>query len=242
MENHVTKKMEKAIYFVGALDLLFALIVIWELTIRIVQSFRERNLTFMIPISWLLIAFIFISQLLEIAPFIRDIGNNEFYTFFLFSTTLIYKTILISLFVILLYSWQIINNKTKFEDLSNELKSNKEQNKLSLSKSQKELEELRKKVRNDQTTISSLENEITTLREKLLETEKRIAEKKDKLTKRELEILEVVNKKDSEIADILFITETTVVTHRNNIAHKLGLSGKDELIRFARDNNLLKPD
>lgn len=62
------------------------------------------------------------------------------------------------------------------------------------------------------------------------------------LTKRELEILSLIAKglTDKEIAEQIFLSPYTVITHRKNLLSKLGLSNKVELTRFALENNIDK--
>jgi DNA-binding NarL/FixJ family response regulator len=62
----------------------------------------------------------------------------------------------------------------------------------------------------------------------------------DSLTKREKEILILISKglTDKEIADAIFLSPLTVITHRKNILGKLGLKNKAELTRFAIENQL----
>jgi two-component system response regulator NreC len=61
------------------------------------------------------------------------------------------------------------------------------------------------------------------------------------LTKREKEILILIAQglTDKEIAEKVFLSPLTIITHRKNILSKLGLKNKVELTRFAIDNNLL---
>jgi DNA-binding NarL/FixJ family response regulator len=63
----------------------------------------------------------------------------------------------------------------------------------------------------------------------------------DTLTKREKEVLILISKglTDREIADKVFLSPLTVITHRKNILSKLGLKNKVELTRFAIENHLL---
>lgn len=63
----------------------------------------------------------------------------------------------------------------------------------------------------------------------------------DSLTKREKEILILIAQglTDKEIADKVFLSSLTVITHRKNILSKLDLKNKAELTRFAIENNLL---
>ena len=58
------------------------------------------------------------------------------------------------------------------------------------------------------------------------------------LSDREVEVLKLVDKSYSEIATLLHISRDTVITHKKNIATKLGLSTKEDLIEFAVRNNL----
>lgn len=63
----------------------------------------------------------------------------------------------------------------------------------------------------------------------------------DSLTKREKEILIWIAQglTDKEIADKVFLSSLTVITHRKNILSKLNLKNKAELTRFAMENGLL---
>jgi len=63
----------------------------------------------------------------------------------------------------------------------------------------------------------------------------------DTLTKREKEILVWIAQglTDKEIADKVFLSSLTVITHRKNILSKLDLKNKAELTRFAMENGLI---
>lgn len=60
------------------------------------------------------------------------------------------------------------------------------------------------------------------------------------LTKREIEIIQLITrgKSTQEMAKQLFISETTVKTHRQNIRLKLGISNSAELVRYAFEHKL----
>jgi DNA-binding NarL/FixJ family response regulator len=60
----------------------------------------------------------------------------------------------------------------------------------------------------------------------------------DKLTPTEREILKMISKDrtSKEIAEVLRCSVRTVETHRQNISHKLELSGSHSLLRFAFDH------
>lgn len=63
----------------------------------------------------------------------------------------------------------------------------------------------------------------------------------DLLTKREKEILGLIAKglTDKEIAEKVFLSPLTVITHRKNILSKLSLKNKVEITRFAMENGLI---
>jgi DNA-binding NarL/FixJ family response regulator len=67
-----------------------------------------------------------------------------------------------------------------------------------------------------------------------------IEQKEHELTKREVQIVQLIAKGESNktIGDQLFISETTVKTHRKNIMLKLGLRNTAELVRFAIEKKL----
>jgi DNA-binding NarL/FixJ family response regulator len=60
------------------------------------------------------------------------------------------------------------------------------------------------------------------------------------LTSREVEVLKLIREGNNsqEIADKLSISLMTVNTHRKNMCTKLGLLGKNELLRFAMEHEL----
>ncbi len=62
----------------------------------------------------------------------------------------------------------------------------------------------------------------------------------DVLTKREKEILKLIAQglTDKEIAEKVFLSALTVISHRKNILSKLGLKNKVEITRFAMENGL----
>ncbi len=65
----------------------------------------------------------------------------------------------------------------------------------------------------------------------------------DSLSEREIEVLALVAEgaTNKEIADKLFISVHTVITHRKNITHKLGIKTVSGLTLYAILNNLLAP-
>ncbi len=63
----------------------------------------------------------------------------------------------------------------------------------------------------------------------------------DLLSPREKEIMQLLVKgfSNKEIAQQLFISSSTVYSHRGNLMSKLGLSNRHELIEYARRNGLI---
>lgn len=63
---------------------------------------------------------------------------------------------------------------------------------------------------------------------------------KFRISKQEKEVIRLIiqGHTSKEIAELLFITKTTVDTHRKNIHKKLEISNSSSLIKFAHENNL----
>jgi two-component system response regulator NreC len=64
------------------------------------------------------------------------------------------------------------------------------------------------------------------------------------LTPREVEVCSLLahGYTNAEVATKLFISDRTVETHRTNIMAKLEIKSRAELVRYAIENGLLKPD
>lgn len=64
---------------------------------------------------------------------------------------------------------------------------------------------------------------------------------KFRISKQEKEVIKLIIKglTSKEIGETLFVTKTTVDTHRRNIYKKLEISNSSTLIKFAHENNLL---
>jgi DNA-binding CsgD family transcriptional regulator len=56
------------------------------------------------------------------------------------------------------------------------------------------------------------------------------------LTNKEMEVLHLArqNMTNQEIADSLFVAESTIIKHRENIYKKVGVKGKQEVRKFLR--------
>jgi len=63
----------------------------------------------------------------------------------------------------------------------------------------------------------------------------------DVLSSREIDVLKLLvkGKMNKEIADDLFISIHTVVTHRKNITHKLGIKSTAAMAIYAVANNII---
>jgi DNA-binding NarL/FixJ family response regulator len=69
-------------------------------------------------------------------------------------------------------------------------------------------------------------------------------DRQDGLTNRELEVLKLIGEgfNNQEIASRLFLSPTTVQTHRSNIMGKLNLHNRADLTRYAIKNGLVSLD
>jgi DNA-binding NarL/FixJ family response regulator len=70
--------------------------------------------------------------------------------------------------------------------------------------------------------------------------ERVISRKSNNLTRREIEILYQIAEgyKNSEIAEILFISEKTVKNHISQIFRKIGIKNRAQAVKYVYDNNL----
>ena len=61
------------------------------------------------------------------------------------------------------------------------------------------------------------------------------------LSEREIEVLRLValGHTNTEIAKQMYISPRTVETHRANLQHKLGVSGRPELVRYALQHGVI---
>jgi len=64
---------------------------------------------------------------------------------------------------------------------------------------------------------------------------------KFRISKQEKEVIKLIIKglTSKEIAEALFVSKTTIDTHRRNIHKKLEITNSSSLIKFAHENNLL---
>ncbi|GEM_PF-3431847 len=91
-----------------------------------------------------------------------------------------------------------------------------------------------------QTKIDAYIQENENLKERLEELRTRMGNERSisSLSERELEVLRNIESSYSVIAEKLFISRDTVITHKKNIEAKLGLNGKKDLEDFARNKGI----
>ena len=106
------------------------------------------------------------------------------------------------------------------------------------------VEELMTAIREVHNGGSYFSKEIDILSENDFRSTLTLEEKKagDILSKREIEILTLICKEfsNSEIAERLFLSVSTIETHRKNIIAKLGVNNTVGLVRFALKNKLIE--
>lgn len=129
------------------------------------------------------------------------------------TSSMICHTILAILLLSLGYEW-LLQVRTSIVSEQNRTEEKIEVYIIKNNQLESELENLKMQISNDR-SISSLSN-------------------------RELEVLTNINFSYTEIADKLFISRDTVITHKKNIEAKLGVNGKKNLEEFAKKKNLIK--
>ena len=84
-------------------------------------------------------------------------------------------------------------------------------------------------------------DEITSEMMKSIAAQTEVKEEKIRLTERELDIVKLIGaeKSNLQIAELLFISERTVETHRKNIFRKTGTNSVIGLIKYAYEHKLL---
>lgn len=93
-------------------------------------------------------------------------------------------------------------------------------------------------------TLAQLENVLqyatTEIRQPAMEIQEALANPLLKLSAREREVLQLIidGKSNAEIAELLYLSETTVRTHRSRMMQKLDLNDSVALVKFAIKHNL----
>lgn len=89
---------------------------------------------------------------------------------------------------------------------------------------------------------SFFSREVTEVIMDRLQGKKTPASTKVELTEREVDVLRLIVKEHTtqEIADLLFISASTVETHRKNLISKLGVRNLAELVKYALQNGLVE--
>jgi DNA-binding NarL/FixJ family response regulator len=117
-------------------------------------------------------------------------------------------------------------------DLSKELKKIGINGYLLKNADRQEYEKALKKIINNETYFSNeVEREIRMSNEELI-----------RLTKRETEVLQLIAEENTiqEIAEILFVAPTTVISHRKKLLSKFGAKNTAGLIKRAMEKKLIK--
>jgi DNA-binding CsgD family transcriptional regulator len=206
--------IKQPIIFIGSLDILFALIVIWELVLRKIHAFKERNLNFMVSITLILIFCMLMSQILDILPaFSLELEETSLYLITHSFLHLTYKTLLISLFILLLYSWQIKKEKENIKKY-----------KFLIEKQQSEIEE--QKIMLNTSSQNDDDLQILSITPSQF----------DSLTNKEKDVFRnhQTGLTYQEIATELDMAKSTVITHTRAIQRAFNIKSKDALQKISK--------
>ena len=215
------------------IDIPISIVVACALLIELNKAFASRSMRFMYLPSFALFVLIVVAVTHRIIPKEMIPVNIEVSSWSLLGTVtaISFKFLFILLFSILLYSWKFLSEK---EQQQSQLETSFRE------KSELKGENSRLKIANEShlDTISRLKDEVTTLR---LAT-------KVELSERQKEVLANLGvwgdrKSYTEIANAMHISVDGFQAHIYQIKKTLNISGsagKDKLIQYARENDLLK--
>lgn len=219
--------------FIWLIDIPVSVFVAISLLFELNKAFKSRQMTFMYLPTFALFFLIIIAVTHRIIPqdqVVQMIDQN-FWAVVGSITSISFKFLFILLFSILLYSWKFLSEKEKQQTLAQQLSKENIQLKSRLSKT-----ELANESHLD--TIQSMKTELEELRN----------HNKIELSDRQKEVLANLaflgkNKSYTEVADAMHISLDGFQTHIYQIKKLLNISGndgKDQLIAYAKSNNLLK--
>ena len=226
--------------FIWLIDIPISLIVAFALLNELNKAFANRTMKFMVFPCFLLFVLIVVAVTHRIIPQDKVLAfiDQEFWSLLGVITGLSFKFLFILLFSILLYSWKFLSEKelkqTELEILTKEkeqLLSQQEKLMLANESHLDTIATLQKRLKESDVKINSLEEST------------RIA-----LSDRQKEVIGNlgvcgVNKSYTEIAEEMNISLDGFQTHIYQIKKVLkisGADGKEQLIAFAKANQLLK--
>lgn len=215
------------------IDIPISIVVAFALLNALNKAFNNRNMRFMVLPCLALFILIVIAVTHRIVPenSIPDFISKTSWATLGSVTAVSFKFLFILLFSILLYSWKFLSEKEEKQSLLN---------KVLLERGKLEEENTKLKVANNShlDTISRLTKDF----EMLAETTK------VELSDRQKEVLgnlgALGNEKSyTEIAEAMHISVDGFQTHIHQIKkalHISGSAGKNQLIQYARENDMLK--
>jgi len=215
------------------IDIPISIIVAFSLLTALIKAFKNRNMRFMVFPCFALFLLIIMAVTHRIVPsehvpvFISQSSWGVLGTI----TAVSFKFLFILLFSILLYSWKFLAEKEEKQSHLDE---------ILIVKEDLEKENLKLKIANNShlDTISRLTSDIETL----------IETTKIELSDRQREVLGNLGvlgdeKSYTEIAEAMHIGVDGFQTHIHQIKkalHISGSGGKNQLIRYAIENDMLK--
>ncbi|KAA1246041.1 hypothetical protein [Aquimarina sp. RZ0] len=226
--------------FIWLIDIPISLIVAFALLNELIKAFANRKMKFMVFPCFILFILIVIAVTYRIIPQDKALEfiDQEFWSLFGGITGVSFKFLFILLFSILLYSWKFLSEK---ELTQGELE-------LLIKEKQQLLDSQKKLITTNEShlyTISSLQQRLRESNIKIssLEESSRIV-----LSERQKEVLGNLGmcgayKSYTEIAEAMNISVDGFQTHIYQIKKVLkisGTDGKEQLIAFAKTNQLLQ--
>lgn len=219
--------------FIWLIDIPISVVVAFSLLYELNKAFATRRMRFMYLPTLVLFILIIIAVTHRIIPQDRALKliDQEFWSIAGSITAISFKFLFILLFSILLYSWKFLSEKEQQQGLADKLA-------LENLKLKRELEKQELANESHLDTIKSMKTELVALR----------VASKIELSERQKEVLGNLayfgaNKSYPEIAEIMNISNDGFQTHIHQIKKLLNISGKggkEQLIEYAKRNNLLQ--
>ncbi|MDH7444499.1 helix-turn-helix transcriptional regulator [Aquimarina sp. 2201CG14-23] len=226
--------------FIWLIDIPISLIVAFALLNELNKAFANRNMKFMVFPCFVLFILIVVAVTHRIIPQdkVLEFMDQKFWGLLGVITGLSFKFLFILLFSILLYSWKFLSEKelkqTELEVLlqeKSELLSTQEKLKIANESHLDTISSLQKRIQEKDIKIDSLKESTRIV-----------------LSDRQKEVLGNLgvcgtNKSYTEIADEMNISVDGFQTHIYQIKKVLkisGADGKEQLIAFAKNNQLLQ--